>query len=268
MSIAFAYIRVSTIDQADNGHSLATQEAGAKAYWNMLSLQDKYKDLEWGGFYNDEGQSAWKVRFADRKEGKKLIARVKPGDQIIFCRLDRAFRKITDAINQMDEWMHMGIGIHFVDQGLNMDSANGRLVVNVMTVVAQWESDIKSERCKEVHARKKADKQPVNQKIPNGKKLAGTGGNRRFIRDPEQYKFIRLIRMLRDTKGMSFAEISDRIEELAAKSEGRRPIPRVHFRDKREWSQYRVRDCYNKMDELMPDGPPSERRKIWNRSET
>ena len=264
MSKAYAYIRVSTIDQSDNGQSLATQEAGAKAYWNMLSLQDKYKDLNWGGFHRDEGQSAWMVRFAERKEGSRLMSRLKPGDHVIFCRLDRAFRKITDAINQMDEWMQRGIGIHFVDQGLNMDSANGRLVVNVMSVVAQWESDIKSERCKEVHARKKANSQPVNQKTPCGKRVVGTGRNRRYVRDPSLDKYYRWIRALRERSGMSYAMISDKIEGTLAKRDGRKVIPRVHFTLKRPWSEDKVRDCYRKIDTLLPRCKPSERIKIYN----
>ena len=265
MAKAYAYVRVSTVDQAANGLSLDTQEQSAKAYHNMLTSQERYKDLEWGGFYNDGGQSAWKVCFSERKQGKKLLAKLEPGDHLIFCRLDRAFRRITDAINQMDEWMRQGIGIHFVDQGLNMDTANGRLVVNVMTVVAQWESDIKSERCKEVHARKKSEGKPVNQKVPQGKKLVGTGENKRYVRDTSLLLYYRYIRILRG-KGMSFAAISDRIEDVLAARENRKPVPRVHFKHKRAWTTDKIRKCCGKMDELMPDGRPSERVRAWNKA--
>ena len=264
MSKAYAYIRVSTVDQAENGFSLQAQKDAAEAYYSMLVHQDKYKDVKWGGFFSDDGQSAWKLPFHSRKEGARLAAKLREGDQIIFCKLDRAFRSLKDGINQMEDWMQMGVGVHFVDQGLNMDTANGRLVVNVMTCVAQWESEIKSERVKEALSRKKSNDQPVNQKVPTGKTLVGAGRNKRYVFDPQQRPLIRLIKYHRNC-GMSYRRISDRVEELLAAREGRRVIPAVHFTLNREWGWRRVQATCEKMSYLMPDGPPSERRKIWNR---
>tara|TARA_R100000458_G_scaffold14673_3_gene12453 strand:- start:89 stop:886 length:798 start_codon:yes stop_codon:yes gene_type:complete len=265
MSKAYGYIRVSTVDQAENGFSLAAQQDAAGKYYDLLRTQDKYRDLDWGGFYTDEGQSAWKLRFADRKRGSVLASKLKEGDQIIFCKLDRAFRRLKDAINQMEEWIERGIGVHFVDQGLNMDTANGRLVVNCMTVFAQWESEIKSERVREAMARKKRNSQPVNQKTPVGKTLVGTGRNKRFVSDPSQRPVFRLIKYYRHC-GLSLSRISDKLEELLSKREDRDPIPAVHFKLKREWSKRRIQHVCENMEVLMPDGPPSVRRKIWNGS--
>lgn len=266
MSKAFAYIRVSTVDQAENGFSLDAQKDSAKAYYQMLSCQERYSGLEWGGFYSDDGQSAWKRPFSQREQGAKLAAKLQPGDQIIFCKLDRAFRRLKDAINQMEDWFNAGIGVHFVDQGLNMDTANGRLVINCMSVFAQWESEIKSERVKEALARKKRNNQPVNQKVPTGKVIVGGGKNKRFVLDPRQRPVIRLIKFYRNC-GMSLGAISDRLEEMIAVREGRTPIPAVHFTLKRPWTKRKVQAVCEQMDYLMPDGCPSERRKVWNRSE-
>lgn len=264
MSKAYAYIRVSTVDQAENGFSLDAQKDAASAYYDMLLHQERYSDVEWGGFYSDEGQSAWKLPFNQRKKGAEISAKLQEGDQIIFCKLDRAFRSLKDAINQMEDWMQSGIGVHFVDQGLNMDTANGRLVVNVMTCVAQWESEIKSERVRSALRRKKDNGQPVNQKTPSGKVLVGVGRNKRYVFDPQQRPVIRLIKYYRNC-GMSYRRISDRVEELLAAREGRKAIPAVHFSLQREWGWRRVQATCEKMSYLMPDGPPSERRKIWNK---
>ena len=122
-------------------------------------------------------------------------------------------------------------------------------------------------KSKEVHSKRRQEFKPLNQKVPLGKMLVGTGSNKRFVRDPSQLKFFRLIRTLREVSGLSFANISDRIEELIAAKEGRQPTPRVHFKLRRTWSQHRVRDCYRMMDDLLPRCIPSERRKIWNRKE-
>lgn len=159
--------------------------------------------------------------------------------------------------------MQHDVGVHFVDQGLNMDTANGRLVVNVMTCVAQWESEIKSERVKAALHRKKRNHQPVNQKVPVGKTVVGTGRNKRYINDVNQRPVLRLIKYLRN-RGMSYRRISDRIELLLASREGRNPIPETHFKLKRDWGWRRVSLACENMDYLMPDGCPSERRKIWN----
>ena len=266
MCKAYAYIRVSTVDQAENGFSLDAQKDASVAYYEMLRHQSRYSDLEWGGFYSDDGQSAWRRPFSEREQGSKLLSKLKPGDQIIFCKLDRAFRRLKDAINQMEDWFDSGIGVHFVDQGLNMDTANGRLVINCMSVFAQWESEIKSERVKEALARKKRNNQPVNQKVPTGKVIVGGGKNKRFVLDPRQRPVIRLIKFYRNC-GMSLGAISDRLEEMIAVREGRTPIPAVHFTLKRPWTKRKVQAVCEQMDYLMPDGCPSERRKVWNRSE-
>jgi DNA invertase Pin-like site-specific DNA recombinase len=266
MRKAYAYIRVSTVDQAESGFSLDAQKESARAYYDMLIRQDRYADLKWGGFYSDKGQSAWKLAFHLRKEGARITGRLKDGDQIIFCKLDRAFRSLKDAINQMEDWMQSDIGVHFVDQGLNMDTANGRLVVNVMTCVAQWESEIKSERVRSALMMKKKNHQPVNQKVPAGKKTAGNGRNKRYVMDTSQRPVLRLIKYLRN-RGMSYRRISDRIELLQASRAGRKPIPETHFKLSRDWGWRKVCGACENMDYLMPDGCPSERRKIWNRSE-
>jgi hypothetical protein len=122
-------------------------------------------------------------------------------------------------------------------------------------------------KSKEVHRQRKSEGKPVNQMVPLGKKAVGTGINRRFVRDPSQLKYFRLVRILREVHGLSFEKISDRMEALLSSKEGRQPTPRVHFKLRRAWSKHRVRDCYNTMDNLLPRYSPSERRKIWNRRE-
>ena len=107
----------------------------------------------------------------------------------------------------------------------------------------------------------------VNQQIPNGKKLVGTGSNRRLVRDISLLPVFRYIRILRELRGYSFAIISDNLEAALAKREGRKPVPRVHFINKRRWSEHKIRDCYNDIDNLLPRFKPSVRRKIYNLKE-
>ena len=264
MSTAYAYRRVSTVDQARHGFSLSAQKDAAKAYYVALkSATDKYPDLKWGGFFKDEGQSAWKHTFSNREEGGRLCGLLKEGDHIIFCRLDRAFRNIKDYVCQMEEWKKQGVIVHFVDQWINMDTANGRLLGNVLSAVAQWESDVTSERGKEVALKRKEERRPMNGNNPPGMQKVGRGKDKRFAPDPSQRPVLRLIKFYR-SKGISYARISDRIEELQANRDGRKPIPRQHFKLKREWPVGRVMTAARVLDKLVPDVPPSQRAAILN----
>jgi len=126
-------------------------------------------------------------------------------------------------------------------------------------------SDV-SEKIREAMDRRKRNSQPVNQKVPVGKVLVGTGQNKRFVFDPSQRPVIRLIKYYRNC-GLSLSRISDKLEELLSKREGRDPVPAVHFKLKRAWTKRRVQHVCGRLEILMPDGPPSVRRMIWNRSE-
>ena len=119
-------------------------------------------------------------------------------------------------------------------------------------------------RSKEVHAQRRKEGRPLNQKVPVGHMIVGTGSNRRYVRDMTLLPYFRYMRCLR-RKGISFAVISDKLEALIAKKEKREPTPRVHFTRSREWSASRVRACLIEMHELLPDCKPSERAKHWNR---
>ena len=265
MSIAYAYRRVSTVDQEKNGFSLPAQEVAAKAYYEALvHASDKYEGLNWGGFFTDGGESAWKKEFSRRENGSVLCQKLKRGDHIIFCRLDRAFRNIRDYVCQMQAWREGGIIVHFVDQWINMDTANGRLLGNILSSVSQWESDMKSERCKEVARNRKKNMQPVNQKTPTGMQLVGSGKNKRFVMDPSVRHIFRYIQYCRDHKGMTFMQISDSLETCLARRDGRAYIPHEHFKNQRPWKTGRVQTAYRNMGVVMPPLKPSERVKVWN----
>jgi len=262
---AFGYTRVSTVDQAENGYSLRAQEDKAQEYYQLLLRQDRYTELEWGGMFVDKGVSARKTLFRTRDQGSALLEVVKPGDHIIFCYLDRAFRQVHDAANQMEEWSNQGIGIHFVDKGLATDNASGKFLVNIYASVAQLESDSRSERTKEGIARRKREGLPANQKIPSGMQLVGSGKNQRLAMDPKLRKIYWYIRYCRRHKGMSFQKIADALEKCLAKAEGRAYINEHHCTLERPWKKGRVQTAWRKIDTLMPSCRPSERRKIWNK---
>jgi putative DNA-invertase from lambdoid prophage Rac len=50
------------------------------------------------------------VPLADRPEGGRLLAAVRPGDVVITSRLDRAFRSAADALMTLEELKAQSVG--------------------------------------------------------------------------------------------------------------------------------------------------------------
>jgi DNA invertase Pin-like site-specific DNA recombinase len=258
MPKAYSYIRVSTVDQAEHGFSLEAQENAAQIYIDLLALDPKNADLQWGGMLTDAGVSASKKNLVDRPAGGKLDCLLRPGDHVIFCRMDRAFRRIADFVNMMPIWEKRGISIHFVDQRIDMSTASGKLIANVLASVSQWESDVRSERTKAGLAVSRAQGYATGGMAPMGYKKINAPKTKR---NPDGKKkklapcwrtraIMRLIRMARH-HGNSFDEISDQIEAMLAKRE-RRAMKRPVW-DKREWSGDRCKRAYHEIWRLWPD---------------
>ena len=88
----YAYLRVSTSEQAANG-CLATQRQQISGYAMM-------RGWEVSEFFVDGGVSG-SVPLAERPEGKRLLEAVEKGDTIVTARLDRAFRSAVDALGTL-----------------------------------------------------------------------------------------------------------------------------------------------------------------------
>src|SRR3954452_23649024 len=105
----YGYARVSTAEQADEGSSLDSQRQQITGYAMM-------KGWTVDGFFIEAGVSG-SVPLAERPEGQRLLAVVKPGDVIVTPKLDRMFRSASDALGTLEELKDQGIGLHMIDLG-------------------------------------------------------------------------------------------------------------------------------------------------------
>jgi putative DNA-invertase from lambdoid prophage Rac len=139
----FAYLRVSTAEQASNGDSLATQRQQIAGYAMM-------RGWEVTEFFVDGGVSG-SVPLAERPEGKRLLEVVEKGDVIITAKLDRAFRSAADALGTLEEMKDQGVGLHMIDLGGDV-TGNGisKLVFTILSAVAENERDRIRERIRDV----------------------------------------------------------------------------------------------------------------------
>jgi putative DNA-invertase from lambdoid prophage Rac len=91
----YCYIRVSTERQSEEGLSLGAQQQSVEGYAMIHGLNVDHVFIE-------RGVSGSKP-LAERPEGSKLMAALKPGDICITPKLDRCFRSSLDALNVLGQ---------------------------------------------------------------------------------------------------------------------------------------------------------------------
>ena len=257
---AFGYRRVSTEDQARDGFSLESQKKTVEKYFVLLKdrVVIPNGELQWGGFFVDAGESAYKKELRMRERGSAMCHTLREGDHIIFCRLDRAFRNIKDFIFMTDLWNRVGITCHFIDHMIDMSTATGNLFARLAAAMAQWESEVKGERIREAL---KARNQKLT-KSKNGKLIGMPEGTRYvqdrkwtariLINDPEARKMARLVQRLREQEGMTWKQIGDAVEKILCEREGRTFIRYPSHRGEvRQWTKEKLITVYKFREELF-----------------
>lgn len=139
---AVGYLRVSTEEQVLNGVSLDAQEEKIKAYCVA-------KDLQLIRIIRDEGCSAKNLQ---RPGMQEIIAGCKKSefDAIIIIKLDRLTRSVKDlAYLVEDVFEKNGVAFTSIQDNFDTSTANGRMLMNILGTLAQWERDIISERTKD-----------------------------------------------------------------------------------------------------------------------
>ncbi|MGV8120676.1 MAG: recombinase family protein [Candidatus Xenobiia bacterium LiM19] len=184
------YIRVSTEEQATSGCSLSAQAEKIRAYAELyeLTLID---------ILEDPGQSG---KSLERPSLRKALEMLKNGmaKGILVTKLDRLTRSVSDMDYLIREYFgdkspYEATLFSVADQ-VDTRTASGRLVLNVLMSVAQWERETIGERTKAALDHLKAQ----------GKKLGAP-----FLGETEEEKStIRFIYQMRD-QGYTLQRIAD-----------------------------------------------------------
>lgn len=136
------YIRVSSEGQATEGVSLDAQRVKLAAYCTAM-------DLELVGIEADEGVSAKTLR---RPGLQRALGLLDAGtvDGLLVTKLDRLTRSVRD-LGDLVERYFAGDRCSLLSVGDSIDTktAAGRLVLNVLTSVAQWEREATGERTRD-----------------------------------------------------------------------------------------------------------------------
>jgi site-specific DNA recombinase len=93
----------------------------------------------------DAGESAKSLQ---RPGMDRLLAMVDAGQikTVIVAKLDRLTRSVKDLAELLDRFQRKGVSLVSVAESLDTGSAAGRLVLNIMVSVSQWEREAIGER--------------------------------------------------------------------------------------------------------------------------
>ena len=113
----FGYARVSTSQQSLNVQLKALKQQGVI---DSRIFTDKQSG-------ND----------ADREGLNLLRLKVEAGDVVLVTKLDRLGRDTADMIQLIKDFDAIGVSIRFLDDGINTEGTMGKMVVTILSAVAQ-----------------------------------------------------------------------------------------------------------------------------------
>ncbi|MGG1400578.1 recombinase family protein [Bacillus salipaludis] len=149
------YTRVSTVMQVEEGQSLDSQLDRLKAFC---------KSQEWVVFdiYTDEGISA---KDMERPALQRLLIDAQRGlfDVLLVFKLDRLSRSVKDLKIMLEQLDKYNVKFKSLTESFDTTTASGRLFLNLVAAMAEWERETIGERVKTV----------LEHKIKNGERVGG-----------------------------------------------------------------------------------------------
>lgn len=226
MPTAYIYVRCSHVESVETGYGLTAQEELASRYYELMRVRDpKLAEIPLHDkVMVDAAVSAYKrttADFAKRPAGRELIEMLKPGDQIIFARLDRSFRNVRECLKWVDRWRSQGIGVHFADMQIDLDTAMGMFMLQIMAAISEWHSSYISERTTE--GVRISQMKYGQGKLPRRWKRIKSEGKTIGYRIPKDLLLaMRYVVWQRHTLGLRYIEIAKNWDRCACKRSGRK----------------------------------------------
>ena len=207
------YVRVSTQEQASSGHSLGAQRAKIVAYAALY-------DLEVVEIIEDDGQSA---KSLSRPGICRVLDMLNSGkaDALLVAKLDRLTRSLVDWQYLIENFFSESAGCELLSVADSIDTrtAAGRLVLNILLAVAQWEREAIGERTRDA----------LHHKIRKGERVGkvrygyvlGEDGKTLIPSEDEQFG-IETMKLLR-AKGYSLRQIAQALNDRGIRTKSGAP---------------------------------------------
>ena len=122
-----------------------------------------------------------------RKALEQALDFVREGDAIVVTKLDRLARSVADLVRIVERMTRKGVGLRVLAMGVDTATPTGKLVVNVLAAIGQFEREVMLERQREGVQRAKREgkykgrKPTARAKSSDIVRLAGEGMKREEI---------------------------------------------------------------------------------------
>lgn len=201
-----AYLRVSSEKQVDLGVSLDAQQQKVIAYANLY-------DLDLVEIIVDAGLSA---KTLERDGLQKALGMLKSGqaDAILVVKLDRLTRSVTDLGKLINDYFAQGkYTLMSVSEQMDTRSATGRMVLNILASVSQWEREIIAERTQDAIRYKQSQGEYIGGEVPYGFQLV----NGELAKDDAEQEVIQKAKDFH-AAGLSLRKIAAELDKLGIKT--------------------------------------------------
>ena len=160
------YMRVSSDKQVQEGDSIAAQRSALIKYINDRP------DLVLAGEYLDDGISG--TKYSQRDELQRLLDDVSSGkiELILFTKLDRWFRSVRHYTATQEILDRYNVPWTAIWEPIyDTTTPQGRLIVNQMMSIAQFEAENTGQRIRQVFAYKMSQKEYCSGQTPPGYRI-------------------------------------------------------------------------------------------------
>ena len=178
------YVRVSTDQQGESGLGIEAQQQKIRAYCDLYNLKLLYitSDIASGKNLKRPGLLD---ALSDLEAGKAT--------GIIIAKLDRLTRSVRDLGSLLDRYFSSSFQLAVVEEMIDTKTAAGRLTLNLLVSVAQWERETTGERTSAALRAKRARGERTGGKLPYGYRMALDG---KLIKDEAEQRVLAYILQL------------------------------------------------------------------------
>ena len=203
--VTVAYLRVSTQEQAQNGHSLDAQRTRLTSYAAGTGRQ-------LARVYVDDGYSAGTLKRAGIQE---LLSDIKAGQvaTLLVTKLDRLSRSLLDLLEVVRLCERYKVALVSASEAIDTSTPAGRMMLQLLGVFAEFERARIGERISDVLADRRSKRRVYSRNVPFGYRRNAD----QLEPDERQQEILAKMRSMRAT-GASLREIAAYVNNLSLKT--------------------------------------------------
>ncbi|MFV0946297.1 recombinase family protein [Bacillus pacificus] len=148
----------------------------------------------------------------ERKGFEKVNRMLEEGDELVVVELTRLARSMRELVNIVHDFKERGIKLRSLQDDLDLDTANGMMMFNMLALMAEFERLWIQERTKRSLSVARA------RGRVGGRKKTDPGKLKKAVRMYESKQMT--VREIQEITGVSKSVLYDHLKELKKKEEG------------------------------------------------